>query len=552
MYPVTPVRGAVGQRLAVLAGSATSFALDDYANNLIGVTTYDYTMDWGDGSVNSGVRTPVALTTSHAWSTPGQYTVQLQTVIAGAVQTFSWNVLVAWTRTDFAVTQRLPWVATVQTTLKSQIAGTRHLILLVPGQTNLGEPGLAPGAWGAEVALALTEDVLIRACDDAVLRWQSAYANGFGRIAMPAARLPVTVAAAFSMDAIQVGSTNAIEQTGALVERSWREIADDPAGGLFLPPLVTQIQSWLTRANTTPLADLTPMPWTNGDFLTAGEKSVQMAAVMRWTEYKLQEIDDNQTAANVPVWSWRRQTQQADKPAPTPDMGSAWAWEVAQAASQVTAAFFAALDATDGLPYVAEAMAAVFANPATGVATLRIGGGNLPFWLVLQAAPASRANEEIAVADMAFETGGGRGGFVAARAFLVANTAVVAPTMPPYQWDVGRASAIFDGNVGVDAPVLQAAPAGTVTLMTEQTGQETKCWLMPDGARRRAATVAGPGTDQWTTVDVVRPAMALPDPATFRGGMRPHAVLAVLAGAAGLREGSGVAGLSPNSRMRQR
>ncbi len=553
MYPVTAVELAVGEKLVAEALSPFTLNLIDCANKLSNVTTFDYTVDWDDGDITSGVYAPATPSTTHTWTSPGTYRMQVQTVIGGALQSFSWWVTVVWARastTGSGAGVATPWVAAVQTSLRDNGTGIRHVLAVAPKRSNPREIGgttLAVGDWGAAAAGTLTVANLERACDDALCRLQAAYANGLGRMPTPRDRLPAALALSFPLDQLCFGSNDPIRTAAAIFELQWREAAADPAGGLHWPFLADAASDLVTAGNGALLADLDPEPWAVGAYIGAGDKSVRMAEVMRWNEYALRELDDNQTAANVPVWSWRRQTQQGLQPPPQPDWAAAWAWEAAQVVSQVASRFVQL--ATDDIANFEGATALLFANPANGQLCLRLHGGAWPFWAVLQVGPAGSASAEIAPEQMALEAGGAGGQFVAGRAVAVGNTATLATTMPPYVWDVGRAVQAFSRAVAAESPVVED-PAER--LMSLQDGQTVTSRQMPDGTLRRSTTrPTTVGAETWTVVDVVRSAMPLPDPQKMRSGMRPHALLNLLASVGNQTVGpGGSAGLNVAIRPR--
>jgi hypothetical protein len=473
-------------------------------------------------------------------------------VIGGAVQTYSWRLSVVWARSRTTGDIATPWVASVPTSLRAAGTEFRQLLVIAPLRCNVVHTAQADltgvGDWGAASASTILADRLTAACDDALCRWQAGYANGFGRIPVPRSRFDAAMALSFPLDQLTFGSNDAIRKAAAAFEVRWREMATDPAGGLVWPDLKTDLDTIVSAGNSATLAALNPEPWAQGDYLAAGDRSVRMAQVMRWTEYALREVDDNQTAANVPVWAWRRQAQQGMVPEPKVDMAAAWSWEVVQAACQVASQFFAVLDGN--VANFAGATAAVFANPVNGHVTLRLhGGATRPVWAVLQVGPGASADAEIAGADMALEAGQAAGPWIAARAVAMANTAAAASVMPPYVWDVERALAAFDRTLAANSPVLQNMTAGQVMLSTEQSGQQITTWLMPDGTERRVASVSA-GLDTWAIADVRRPALALPDPKRMRSGMRPHALLQLLGGQAAAERSTASAGLNVTVRPR--
>ncbi|MBM4342802.1 MAG: PKD domain-containing protein [Deltaproteobacteria bacterium] len=556
MYPVTAVEGAVGERLVVLALTSVKFELAKYANKLSNVTTFEWTFDWGDGDITSGVYAPATPDTTHKWTSPGEYEVQLQTVIGGALQSFSWRVSVVWDRTHTTGAQATPWVAVAHTSLRDDNNRFRHLVCLRPGNSNPIETtdgsALEVGQWGTPTAVAFDDsNSSVRiALDDALLRLQAAFAYSLGRLPFPQDRIDAAVSLAFPLDQICMGTNDGFRQFVALLEMNWRQAAIDFAQGLDWPSLASLTQ--LIALNAMTLDTLDTMPWAVAAFAGAGDRSVRMAEVMRWNEYALRELDDNQTAANVPVWSWRRQVQQRLEPLPRAHWETVWLWEAAQVASQVGSLL---LDRLGSVGAPASATIALFANPETRQVTLRVQGdpAYLPFWAVLQVGPTASPDVAITAQQMASDADLRGGDHVAGRAVLVCNTAPAPEppstrAMPPYTWDVGRALAAFDSNAVQGQPVFDDVVAEQVRLSTQQVGQAITTALMQDGAVRRTFAAAG---DNYL-VDIVRPAMPLPDPLKMRTGIRPHALMNLL-GAAGRHVGGSAVSLGGlNAAMRPR
>lgn len=550
MYPVTPVYAAVGEKLVVPANQATTFALANYVNNLIGLSTYEYTFDWGDGDIQSGVYTAATSTTSHTWRSPGKYRVQLQTVIAGALQTFSWEVEVVWSRSALSGTQPVPWVAALHGSLHGAGNEWRHIVLPLPGYSNPvdtpNETGLAIGEWttAAAVVLDITELGLSIAVDNALTRFQAAFANGFGRMAQPSRRQEPGVWLHFSLDSLPAGTSTDLLAGLANLETVWREMSAQSGPSSWMPLIKDAVDSIFTAAAATTLPGLAAQAWDVANdgsgavrWFGAGDRSVRMAEVMRWIEYRERELNDNQTAADVPVWGWRRQTAQGAGHAPEPHADAAWAWEVSQAALQAAASFYQSLGS---MAQISGASLLVTANPASGQVSLRIDDPSNKLWAVLQVGPAGDAGSELRPTDLVMESGPGGSGFVVARGIAMGSALAVTGTAPPNSWDVARAYQAFKTADQSDYPTYNAVSPSEALTVSIQVGLPLSIWLLPDGTTRSAALVRASATtaDNWVIADVNRRAIPLPDAATMRSGLRPHALLAEVV-ARGRQRGTG-------------
>lgn len=522
MFPVTPITLPQGLHLVVVAGSLVTFNVDQMLGNLTTLTTFEYNFDWGDGSTSTGVRTPLASTTTHQWDQPGRYTVQLQALIGGAVQTGSWTVEVALPRAEFGAATGLPWVAAAQGSLVGANGEVRHALLLLPELSRV-EPGSDVGVWGATTLIPTLAQVT-QATELALARWQAAYAFGFGRLPMPRAPIGEGIWAHFAQESLPVGTSTVVGSAFDEFERIWRELTaagDDPR---WLEQLATAVAAATANLPTPALTALTPLSWPGtGDYLGAGPGSVRMADVMRWLEYRLAEIDDDQTSANVPVWAWRRQVGQAAPDVPAVDPQAAWCWEVAQAAMQTVAAFMGALGAQGNTERCA---ALVLANPANGQVSLRVVDAMDGMWSMLQVGP---GDQELQDSDLVAEGGARAGSAVAARGQTVASLSGTAQ-LPPNPWNPQRVAEALSPNAQLAYPTYDLTSLTTPELVDSQQGSDVVHSVGPQGSVRRARSVVLSGGHTLGIADVCRPSLPLPDPLHFRSGMRPHALLALLGG----------------------
>lgn len=522
MYPVTPIDLPQGLALVVGAGSLVTFDVDDMVGNLTSLTTFEYNFDWGDGSTSSGVRTPLATTTTHQWDQPGRYAVQLQTLTGGAVQTYSWTVDVALSRAVLATADGPPWVAAAQGSLVGTNGEIRHALLLLPKLSHVAT-GANVGVWGATTLGASLAEVAL-ATEAALARWQAAYAFGFGRLPMPAARLTEGTWAHFAQESVPVGTSTRLGSAFDEFERIWRELAASENDPRWLEELAIAVRTETAALQAGTLPGLVPMGWSGaGDYLGAGPGSVRMPEVMRWLEYRLAEIDDDQTSANVPVWAWRRQAGQAAPDVPAIDPQAAWCWEVAQAAMQTVAALMGALG-NQGNAELCSAL--VLANPANGQVSLRIYDATDGMWSLLQVGPGEVAQSE---ADLVAEGGPRSGSAVAARGQTVANLDWTI-AMPPNPWNPERVTEALSPSVQLEYPTYLLVSPTLPKLVDDQLGTVVTHRIGPQGSKRRSTSVVLAGPLTVGIVDVCRPSLPMPDPLRYRSGMRPHALLALLGG----------------------
>ena len=523
MFPVTPITLPQGLHLVVVAGSLVTFNVDQMLGNLTTLTTFEYNFDWGDGSTSSGVRTPALSTTTHQWDQPGRYTVQLQALIGGAVQTGSWTVEVALPRAEFGAATGLPWLAAAQGSLVGANGEVRHALLLLPKLSRV-EPDRSVGYWVGATTLSPTLAQVTQATELALARWQAAYAFGFGRLPMPRAPIGEGIWAHFAQESLPVGTSTNLGAAFDEFERIWRELTaagDDPR---WLEHLANAVATETTTLQGATLASLTPLGWPGtGDYLGAGPGSVRLADVMRWLEYRLAEIDDDQTSANVPVWAWRRQVGQAAPDVPAVDPQSAWCWEVAQAAMQTVAAFMGALGSQGNTERCA---ALVLANPANGQVSLRVVDTMDGMWSMLQVGP---GDQELQDSDLLAEGGPRAGSAVAARGQTVASLPGTAQ-LPPNPWNPQRVAEALSPSAQLAYPTYDLTSLTAPELVDSQQGSDVVHSVGPQGSVRRARSVVLSGGHTLGIADVCRPALPLPDPLRFRSGMRPHALLALLGG----------------------
>ncbi len=522
MYPVTPINLPQGLALVVGAGSLVTFDVDDMIGNLTSLTTFEYNFDWGDGSTSSGVRTPLATTTTHQWDQPGRYVVQVQTLTGGAVQTYSWTVEVALDRAVLATAGGPPWVAAAQGSLVGANGEIRHALLLLPGLSHVAT-GSSVGVWGATTLTADLAEVAL-ATEAALARWQAAYAFGFGRLPIPTTPIGEGIWAHFAQESLPVGTSSSVGSSFDEFERIWRDLATAENDPRWLEQLAAAVDSATTVLQGTALTSLTPLGWSGaGDYLGAGPSSVRMPEVARWLEYRLAEIDDDQTSANVPVWAWRRQAGQAAPDVPAVDPQAAWCWEVAQAAMQTVAALMGALG-SQGNTELCSAL--VLANPANGQVSLRVYDATDGIWSSLQVGPGHVAQSD---ADLVVEGGPRSSSAVAARGQTVANLDWTS-VMPPNPWNPERVAEALSPSMQLEYPTYALASPTLPALVDNQTGTDVTHSIGPQGSKRRSTSLVLAGPLTVGIVDVCRPSLPMPDPLRFRSGMRPHALLALLGG----------------------
>ena len=211
-FSVQPLRFVPGEVLTVQAGQAFELVLTDFIGLPPRIASLDAMWDLGDGTLESGATGTAPTTVSHVWS-PGRYTLGLQASLNGEVITMQWQLEAAATPAWFAASgaTSLAYLAAAQATLDQGGKGARHAILLLPQVSSVGS-GSYYGNWGSDNQPNVSLDDIAKALDKAVLRWQSAYAHGFGRMPMPPDPIARAVYAHTENDVVAYGTNNACIQ----------------------------------------------------------------------------------------------------------------------------------------------------------------------------------------------------------------------------------------------------------------------------------------------------------------------------------------------------
>ena len=535
LFPTKPPIYQIGQVLVASVGVDATFHISEFFGNLENRPPADYfaDFDWGDGPVE--LVTGITAVT-HKWLVPGRYTLIIQANLAGSIQTGSWDVDVVIARSSLTgdVVQQ-PWVAALHDTFADASSQTRHVLTVLPKYSGVVAGTLPVAAsWGTVGTLTYTASQLAAAVNDTASRWQAAFASGFGWMPMPA-KLEQAGWAHFGRDAIAVGSALAIKSGLANVEQAWRESVRDPSDGHHSTLIASNIGLLYTAMAS--VGPLIPLPWTPsawGDGLGAGERSVRCADIKRYLDYLNREAYDEDKLTEIKTYRWRRLTGQYVDELPTWDADTAWAWEVSQTAMQVVYSFYLSLaTATEGFSgtpgaNTVNAQIMVFGNPATGQVALWLRDEVQKLWAIWQVGACRSATGGPEMSDLVAQTGGSHGGFVGVRG--VAMQAVTGSLDIVSPFDIRQLQTLLTPSLRAAMPAYKGS---AITTMVQQTGVSVTSDLAPDGAVRRSASLTVATGDATNVsayaVDVTRPALALDTFDKRRGGLRPHAAMAVLA-----------------------
>lgn len=522
LFPARSIKYAPGQLLLVEAGTAVTYDAGDFVANLTQASAFSAVWDFGDGTIEAVNTTSGA--TAHTYASPGRYLLTLQTNVGGAVQTTSLQVRALLKASLVAAGQAvaIPWVAAAQTTFGLEDGQLRHAFVLAPLMSAVKSGGTV-GEWGTPGGLSMSADKLAMAVDEAATRWQHAWSTSFGRMPPPTTALEQGIWAHCTMDAVPVGISSTLSLNLADLETAWRELERSPGE----PHRIAAVVRALTVAGALPASDLANLQRLDRSpttYLDSGERTVAMAEIMRWLEYAEKEADDSTAMGTQQLARWRRVAGATPAQPPRFDAATAWAWEVAQAAMQTVHAFYFSFAGPTSEPNAQSAVPLVLVNPLTGQATLRVMDSSNYLWFEVHAGPVSGADACPSLADMVAAGGPGYTGWVGARGVGAAGSAAA----PTGTFDLGRIQSLFDPDLRRDSPTM-----GTLALTTtpqrigQQTGLQPTVAVVQDGALRKALDLDLGGGAHEYVVDVVRPAEWAASYDAARGGLRPHAALAV-------------------------
>lgn len=551
LFPTKQPVYAVGQKLFAPVATALTFNAYDFVPNLTNTSRVNkVNWDFGDGSINltDGTTTPGSAV--HTYAEPGTYTIACQVLyglnasapaeVAQSIQTSSREIEVFITLAQIKDSALLPWVASIHDSFRDDASGeVRHTVVVMPLLSAVvTDSAVGATSWGSADSLTLTDALLAQAVDDGASRLQASYATGLGRMAFPTGQLEQAVWAEFSLESIAIGTNDTVSAKMAAVENAWREFARGAGDGHRVVSMATALTDVFTNITAGTLTSnfLKQLPWTPTTNLSAGTSSVRTADAMRWLEYRNQEVDDRQTQAATTNALWRRMASLYTDEAPTFDPNTAWAWETAQAVAQCVYAFYFALDpaGTNKGGNMQSAQILALGDPKTRSLTVYLTDSTSKVWAVWQVGLVAGTAGTPSLAQMRGQTDGSLAGgnFVGARGVAYGTTGNLANN-----WDIRRLESLL-------TPELRSATStygGTVTTIANVVAQASADLLTvtlaypQDGAVRRYAT---PSTGLFAA-DVVRPAIAIDAFDAKRGGLRPHAALAVALGKGfGVRAGS--------------
>lgn len=538
LFPTKQPVFAVGQKL--FAKLLTPLTFDAYSfvpnlNNTSNISNVNW--DFGDGSVNLADGTTNTSVT-HKYEQVGPFMVTCEVMygdsaIAGetgqSVQTTTREIEVVILTSDVAGGEAdapVPWVAAIHDTFRRDVSGhVRHALVLLPALSAVVTDE-KPGQWGTADGFAnVTDKLLAKATDDAASRLQASYAAGLGRMAFPVDQLEQAVWAEMGLESVAIGTSGPLASKMTAIENAWREFIRGSGDGHRLVTIAEALDGLYQSGGVPNFSGIKQLPWTPERYLTAGTSSVRTADVMRWLEYANQEIDDRIAQGSVATALGRRLSQQYVSEVPSFHADTAWAWETAQAVAQCIYAFYCGIhtdaDGTNPGADMVSARVLALGDPATRNLTVFLADSANDLWAVWQVGLVANEGGSCTLANMRGKADNsmGAGKFVGVRGVAYKSDESTFPC------DIGRlesffspelrqATSTFDGTVSGLSNIVAQDPddLATVTIAYPQ-----------DGAKRRYATPLS----LTYVADVVRQAIAIDSFDNQRGGLRPHAALAV-------------------------
>ena len=523
-FSVAPLRYVANEVIVVQAGVSFTLELADFVGLPGRITSLEAMWDLGDGDLEAGATGDLPRPVQHIWS-PGRYTLGLQASLNGEVITLQWPLEAAAAPALFAATgaTQLAYLAAAQATLDMGNQGVRHAIALLPQVSSVGS-GSYYGNWGSDNVTLLSLDDISAALDKAVLRWQSAYAHGFGRMPMPPEAIERAAYAHTENDVVAYGTNTTLSTYFNDLEQHVREAVVNPNQGHRWQALFDDMTAIVDTFGSG--TSLDQLQLVSANLLMSGERSIRLGDVVRWYEYARRAVPNLATFSSLTVEQLRILAGQYQSAVPEFCLTSAWCWEVAQAASQVVAGLLIALgDASR----VDDAKILVLGNPQSGTASLRFHVESMGLWVHIAAAPARSAKDRITWAQLAADGAPGvtsGATHVAWRAVAYATTNFGGAVTMRFPYDIERVRSVLDPNADRPWPSLaqSSISAPTPSTLTQDTGLTVCTQRMPDGASRARAQ-DDPSAPTFGVFDVQRPAMKLPGLDEAYSAIRPHAAV---------------------------
>lgn len=537
-FPTKQPVYAVGQKLFALVNSQLTFHAYDFLPNLTNTSNVsNVNWDFGDGTLNLNDGT-TATDVTHTYAEIGRYIVMCQVMYGASASSndTAQSVLVTERQieiiADFTTlfsAAPVAWVAAIHDTFQDDTTGkTVHALVLLPKLSAvIAGSAVAAATWGLATPGTLTNEMLAQAADDSASRLQAAYAAGFGKMAFPSGQLEQAVWAECGLESVSLGTSEDLVTDMTAVENTWREFARAAGDGQRVVAMANAVRTLV--AAVTSLASLTPLAWSPTAYYAVGDRAVGTANIMRWLEYRNQEVDDRIAQSSLATALWRRIAQDCAKKVPEFHADTAWAWETAQAVAQCVYAFYYTLGGTDPGGPMQNAQVLALGDPSSRSLTIYLVDATTKVWAVWQVGLVAATDGTPSFAQMSGKADGSLGGgkFVGVR--CVAAGAKGSATIAN-AWDVRRLETFFSSSMRAASPTFGGSSlTGLISTVSGQISAvlpQITTAFPQDGATRRFAT---PATDTFIA-DVVRPAIPLDSFDGCRAGLRPHAALALALG----------------------
>ncbi|MBM4343219.1 MAG: hypothetical protein FJ100_07545 [Deltaproteobacteria bacterium] len=522
-FTVEPLQFVAGEVVIVEAGVTFRLALRNFIGLPARIDTLEAMWDLGDGVLEPAASGNAPISVDHIWS-PGRYTLGLQASLNGEVITLQWPLEAVASPSLFAATgvTQLAYLAAAQGTLDTGSHGVRHAIALLPRVSSVGS-GSYYGNWGSENTNTLGLDDISAALDKAVLRWQSLYAHGFGRMPMPPEAIERAAYAHTENDVVAYGTNTTLSTYFNDLEQHVREAVENPNQGHRWQALFDDMTAIVDTFGSGTSLDQVQL--VSANLLMSGDHSIRLGDVVRWYEYARRAVPNLTTFSSLTVEQLRILAGQYQSAVPEFCLTSAWCWEVAQAASQVVTGLLIALDESSRID---DAKILVLGNPQSGTVSLRFHVESMGLWVHIAAGPARSAKDRITWAQLAADgapSAAGGATHVAGRAVAYATTDVSSTPTMRFPYDIERVRSVLDPNADRPWPSLaqSSITAPTPSTLTQDSGLTVCTQRMPDGAARARAQDSVSPT--FGVFDVQRPAMKLPGLDEAYSAIRPHAAV---------------------------
>lgn len=511
-FAIRPLKYPAGTELAVLWQSSLSFPVKDFIRLPDSIAHYKALFDFGDGDQqtvvwNTGDPDGAA---THTYSVVGTVTLRITIQLGSGdlYEKYAWPIQVGATASDFlpAPPTELSVLPAAQATINIP-GGTRHLFMVMPRL--LGHTPTPPTPPGPDDFLAGLE-LLLR-------QFQQAYANGFGRIPVPAERLRGGIYLHLNGDVLAFGTSSALMADVTGIEQAVNDALADPERQEALAAVKEAYDKLYTH--TTSLGSLTRMNLTGGNILVPGTRTTRLWDTLEWHAFVKSAIDETQALGVTQLQNWRKFAGTYDRDVPQPDWTTAYFWLLSQAVFQAANAMGARWG-VDDMPNV---RAVLQVAPGSGACTLRIHDDDLKLWVQVTLAPSGKEGA-LTLSDMvddghAVSLPGA--GHVTGRVVGVLNRT---GTGVPHAYDVRHIETALQGALFAEVPSIhEASFAAGLNVYREVVGNDTSKTLGPDGTSYVKSV-----SDDLAVVTIGVPALAFPDGKDHWTALEPLALLAVV------------------------